>query len=443
MSGAAAAVPRPSVVSGFSRTAAAVRPGRLLNRNFLLLSQAQLVSQFGNQAFTVAVTFWTAQTTQSATITGLVVMASLLPMVLLAPLTGTFADRERSRLRIVVTCDAASGVLVSLLAFGFVAGPADWRLPMLFAVATLVGVSRAFFEPAINALAPDLVPRERLEAANAFGQSSRHVTSLCAQALGGVLFMLIGAPLLFLMNGMSFFFAAGSEMLIRTAQRDDNHTLDGSAAAAGRSGGVLPQIAEGMRYVRAQPGMVGFLLIVAVFNLLLMPIAILLPVFVTTYLHADVRWYGFLLAAISGGAIAGCALVGTMRSRLTQGVRGSVFVSSLTALALVLAALGQVESRWLALLLIGLTGVLSGMVNVLVLSIVQRRTAAEFLGRVMGLHVTITRALAPIGLVGGGVIADLTGRNVPIVYAVCGALALIGVTLLAARRTTRVFLASA
>jgi hypothetical protein len=202
-------------------------------------------------------------------------------------------------------------------------------------------------------------------------------------------------------------------------------------------------MAEGIRYVRAQPGMVGFLMIVAVFNLLLMPIAILLPVFVTTYLHADVRWYGFLLAGISGGAIAGCALVGTMRSRLTQGVRGSLFVSSLTALALVLAALGQVESRWLALLLIGVTGVLSGIVNVLVVSIVQRRTAAEFLGRVMGLHVTVTRALAPIGLVGGGVIADLTGRNVPIVYAVCGAFALVGVTLLAARRGTRAFLASA
>ena len=64
----------------FSRHAAVPRveaptDARLLNRNFLLLSHAQLVSQFGNQAFTIALTFWTAATTHSATMTGLMMMA--------------------------------------------------------------------------------------------------------------------------------------------------------------------------------------------------------------------------------------------------------------------------------------------------------------------------------------------------------------------------------
>ena len=60
-----------------------------------------------------------------------------------------------------------------------------------------------------------------------------------------------------------------------------------------------------------------------------------------------------------------------------------------------------------------LTGVLTGVINVLVMSIIQRRTADAFRGRVLGLHAMMTRLLMPIGLVGGGALADLTGRNVP------------------------------
>jgi len=61
---------------------------------------------------------------------------------------------------------------------------------------------------------------------------------------------------------------------------------------------------------------------------------------------------------------------------------------------------------------------------------------------VLGLHAMMTRILVPVGLIGGGALADLTGRNVPLVYGICGALALADVTLLTAQRTTRAFLAS-
>ena len=76
------------------------------------------------------------------------------------------------------------------------------------------------------------------------------------------------------------------------------------------------------------------------------------------------------------------------------------------------------------------------------MSILQRRTPIEFRGRVIGLHATMTRALVPIAMVGGGAIADLTGRNVPLVYGVCGALALGAAVVLASKRSTRDFLAT-
>jgi DHA3 family macrolide efflux protein-like MFS transporter len=437
-------------------------PTRLLNRNFVLLSQAQLVSQFGNQAFTIALTFWTAATTQSATMTGLMLMAAVLPVVILGPLTGTLADRLGSRLRIIVTCDCLAGAIVLLLALGFVAGPAAWRPAMLFTAALLIGVCNAFFDPAVNALAPDLVPRERIEAATAFRQSAKQITSLIAQGLGGMLFALVGPAGLFVLDGLSFLIAGATEMLVqppignpRSAIRNPQPALHNQSAirpsrASGRPepvegrtprSAILGEAAEGFRYVAEQPGMINFLIASAVFNALLMPITVLLPVYATTYLHADVRWFGFLLAAISGGALTGCTLAGTMR--WSGPSRRLLLVTSLVALGLALAMLGQVQSRWVALAIAFTTGVLAGIVNVLMVSIVQRRAAGEFRGRVIALQAMMTRVLIPIGMVGGGAIADLTGRNVPLVYAICGGtLALTSVILLAARPATRAFLAS-
>jgi len=423
---------------------------RLFNRDFRLLWQAQFVSQFGNQAFTIALTFWTAETTHSAMLTGLMLMAGVLPVVVLGPLTGTFVDRQRSTLRIIVACDLASGAIVGLLALGFVSGAGAWRPALLFVAALLVGVCNAFFDPALNAFAPDLVARDQLEAANAVRQSSRQVAMLSAQGLAGILYALVGPAMLFLIDALSFLFAGATEMLIRTPKRaaGEMRGVGCDVRGAGCEVQGAPRrffgdAADGFRYMAAQPGMVAFLIVASAFNALLMPIAVLLPVFATVWLHAGVRWYGFLLAAISAGGIAGCALLMTRRATLTGPSRRALLLASFMALALSLAALGQVRSPWLALLLAGVTGVLAGMINVLVLSIIQRRTSGEFRGRVIGLHATMTRALLPIGMVGGGAAADLAGRNVPLVYGVCGALALASVCLLAARRSTRAFLASA
>ena len=104
---------------------------------------------------------------------------------------------------------------------------------------------------------------------------------------------------------------------------------------------------------------------------------------------------------------------------------------------------GQIRSRWVALAILFATGVLAGTINVLVISIIQRRTSGEFRGRVIGLQAMMTRVLVPIGMVGGGAIADLDRtQRAARVRDLRRPLALTSVILLAARPTTRAFLAS-
>src|SRR6185503_14696242 len=130
---------------------------------------------------------------------------------------------------------------------------------------------------AVNAFVPDLVPGKQIEAANAFRESSRQLTVLTAQGLGGILYGLFGPLWLFLLDGLSFLFAGSSEMMIRADRQSAAPPADPEAAAPSFFGVA----AEGFRYVAAQPGLVGFLVATSIFNALLMPISVLLPVYAT------------------------------------------------------------------------------------------------------------------------------------------------------------------
>ena len=106
------------------------------------------------------------------------------------------------------------------------------------------------------------------------------------------------------------------------------------------------------------------------------------------------------------------------------------------ATRLAVAAAGEAEGLRAALpdAPILTMGALTGTINVLTISILQRATPREFRGRVMGTFTTITRALVPVALVVGGGLADATDRNVPLVYTTCGVVTLATLTMLTSRR---------
>ncbi len=138
----------------------------LLNRNFFLLWQGQLVSNLGSQAFLIAAMYWTMQATGSASLMGMLMMASALPTVLLGPVGGTFADWY-SRRTIIIAADLLSGICVLLLAILFFLNlPADLTVIGVFSAVIMLGIVKAFFQPAITAAIPDLVRKDKVAAAN-------------------------------------------------------------------------------------------------------------------------------------------------------------------------------------------------------------------------------------------------------------------------------------
>jgi len=390
-------------------------PARLMNRDFFLLWQGQLVSRLGDQAFLIAMMFWTKQATGSSSVMGLLMMLSMLPAALLSPVGGTVADRH-SRYGIIVGADLVRGMAVLALAGLMLYSPGEtgWILAALFVVAVTGGVVGSLFMPAITAAIPDLVPREKVAAANSVNQLSAQGAVFLGQALGGVLFRLLGAPLLFLIDGVSYLLSALSEAFIRIPQKlpEKSRGLKTALATYARETG------DGLAWVWRRRGMRTFLLSAATLNFFATPLFVLLPFYVTDTLGRGAEWYGFLLAALGVGSATGYVVAGSLQPG--GRARVGIGIAALAGTGAGIGVTGFIASSGLALVLFFAIGVLTGMINILVLTLFQISTPGEMRGRVMGLVMAMSSAAMPLGMALSGVMGDLTGQNLRLLFGVSG-----------------------
>ena len=388
---------------------------RLFNKNFFLLWQGQFVSQLGSQAFAIAMMFWVKHQTGSASLMGILMMVSMLPAVLLGPMAGTLADHY-SRKKIIVLSDIIRGIPVLLLAaiIFFLPESIELGLVSLFIVTIIIGIINSIFNPAILAAIPDIVPEEKVAAANSLSQGTRQVSLFIGQALGGFLFVVFGAPMLFLIDGISYIFSGFSETFMKIPQK-----LPEKASSWREK---LKQFKDdtlfGLKYSWSNRGLRALFFNAAFLNFFVMPIIILLPFYVEDYLGATPDWYGYILGAFGFGSLIGFGIAGAIK--IPQKLKSSIFLGVLILNSACFALLATLTSALHALLLMILIGIFNGFFNINLITILQLAIPGDLRGRVFGVLITLTHGLMPISMGLAGIVFDLIGQDIVLVYAFCG-----------------------
>src|SRR3569833_2127672 len=116
---------------------------------------------------------------------GIIGLVQFVPLFLLTLVTGWTADRVDRR------WIARASVAVELgcaLTLAYFAWTGQTTLEILYIVAALLGVARAFAGPALGALAPNLVPRKILPRAIALSSIAWQTGAILGPALGGYLY---------------------------------------------------------------------------------------------------------------------------------------------------------------------------------------------------------------------------------------------------------------
>jgi MFS family permease len=399
----------------------AEQPKKLFNRNFTLLWAGQTVSQFGNQMFQIALLLWLKQVTGSATIMGMIMMVSAIPGVLLGPIGGAFADRY-SRRKILIMIDFLLGLIVLLLAVMMLFLPEMENLiiGLLFVVSMLLAVGNAFFSPAISASVPDIVPGDKVNSANSMTQFSYQLAVFFGQGAGGVMYRLLGAPMLFVIDAVTYLIASILEVFVRIPQKILPQTATNLKS---QFAAFKKDVAFGLKYVFRKAGLRELVLLSAVQGFFLVPIIVLLPFYVEDFLLLNEDWYGYILAVYGVGSMLGYVFAGVTRfSGKLRRILMMLFIA-IESLGYVLLGLVREPFAALAFSLVG--GFMSGVVMVFITTILQLSTPSDIRGRIFGILATISTSISPIAMGITGVITDLLGQNIPLIYVACGILLLI------------------
>lgn len=168
---------------------------------FRWLLAGRTTAMIGNAMAPIALAFAVLDLTSSVMSLGIVVAARSLTNVLFLLWGGVVADRMPRQL-VLIGSSAVSAASQGLIAFLVIAGTAS--VPLLVVLAAVNGMSSAFSFPASAALAPQTVPVEQRQRANALLRLGLNSAHIGGAALGGMLIAFTGPGWGLAVDALSF-----------------------------------------------------------------------------------------------------------------------------------------------------------------------------------------------------------------------------------------------
>ncbi|MBE0702367.1 MAG: MFS transporter [Afipia sp.] len=368
------------------------------NRDYRLLFIGQSISHLGDQFHLIALPWLVLTLTHDPLQLGAVLAVAGIPRALLMLVGGATADRHSPRL-IMLASDALRFVLTAALAAAILTGQA--QLWMVYVLALAFGIVSGFFMPAAEATVPRLLESDQLEAGNAAMMGADQLASFVGPILAGLIIAAFGAGadmvgaqaaslfgigVAFAVDALSFSASALALAFMRRIP----------AANADARTHPLADLVEGARYTWSSAHLRAMIIVIGVANFLIMgPMFVGLPVIAQGRLTGGAAAYGIIMAAAGVGSLIGMIAAGAL-PKPSDRLFAWLAVALFAGFGLAVGALGFVHATWIAASLMFVTGLGNGYIAVIAMTSLQRRTAEQFMGRVMSFVMLAMVGLAPV-----------------------------------------------
>jgi MFS family permease len=394
------------------------KPSLWRDRAFLAVWSASTISIFGSLITRTALPFAAILVLRAGPLEiSAIRAAEQIAALIIGLAAGAWVDRLRRR-PIMIWTDLGRAILLGSIPVAFVLGILG--MPQLIVVAFAAAILSTFFDVADRSYLPTIISRERLVAANSALTATASIAEFSAFGIGGFLIQIFKAPIAIAIDAVSFVVSA---VLLATIRRKEPPPTP----VANREP-VLREIRDGMRIVSRSPMLRALALAHGGTHILWGIFGTSYLLFATNELNLNPAAIG-IIAGVGGiGSLAGSVAAPILSRRLgvgrsiLLGMVGFTIGNALIPLAPAHAALLG------AAFLIGqqLIGDSSATVYEIVeTSLVQASVGNTVMGRVNATIGTFTTLLTLVGIVGGGIIAEVFGLRTAFAVGLLGAIAAI------------------
>jgi hypothetical protein len=385
-------------------------------RDFVLLWSGQSLSMVGSQVSILAIpAVAVLKLNASAFAVGLLGTFEMLGYPVFGLIAGVLVDRVSHR-RTMIVCETVSALALAMVPLS--AGLGFLSMPLLYAVATIAGISRIFFGVAYQAVVPNIVVDEDLVDANAKLNLSSATAQVGGPSVGGFLLAVMQPTTAVLADVGSFVVSALSIAALRQPKKTELvEPAPTTAAPVKTPRTVFSDIRAGLRIAFGDRRLRSLLGASATVNFSYHVGFAVFFVFAYRRLDLSTAVVGIDFAVGGVGAIVGAAAATRIMNAVKLGP------------ALIGGVIGIVVSNWLlpaaalsvAPVFLGASMFLFGfslsVYNIGQITLRQRLTPKELLGRISATFITLTWSAVPVAFAVGGVLGSILGPTSTLVVA--------------------------
>ncbi|MGC5325267.1 MFS transporter [Brevibacillus sp. SYSU BS000544] len=382
----------------------------LQNPGFIWLWSGETVSTISSSVGTMAITWLIYDLTQSEAAMSGIWLSYLLPSLFVQIVAGPYLDRWDRKKILVFSQMSRALLFLVLLLLTITSQVTAWEL---YLASCINGMIQPLYMPSSLAALPMIVSKEQLPQANAYMDGTSRLMMFLGPPVGGLL-VASGGILTALVAVVSTY-TISSLLLTRLPLADSRDQVSKES--------WWSQFILGYRYFFGQRELFWLGVFIASIQFGVgVTMAIHLP-YIVSVLGGDSFSYGLFIAGYPFGYFIGTLLFSRFRktNRTSRLMLGSFLFGGTT-----FVALGLVQHLWLAILIEIVAGLAAPFFHVHSTSLFQITVPKHLLGRILSVRLFIIRCTMPLGVVVGGVFAEIWGIR-PLFALIGGIICLLGI----------------
>jgi len=373
---------------------------------FTQLLASALAARIATQMFSVLLVLFVLETRHSASLSGLVVVCSQVPGIIVSPIAGALLDRG-SRISLMVLDYVVASTCITLI--GVLSLLHSLPTPALITIVSAASLTAPLSRVGGKSLWPVIVPRQLWDRSNAADSGTFVTANVLGPGIAGIAVAVVGPRVALLLPAIVMVAAAAA--LIGVVVPDTRSSREVSVLADARAAigyvwhnRVLRMLAGTMTVFNACGGI----------------LTIAIPFIVLREIHGGSAKVGLLFAIMGASGF----LAGLITGRFgTENREKQLLALSCmtTSAAYILLALDHHEAALIAL--VAVIGFANGPLTVAMFSLRQRATEPSWFGRAFAVSMNLNFAGSPIG---AAIAGALLSRSVVVTLLVAASCALLG-----------------